>query len=301
VLVAFFGGLVGAIAVTRVEKGNPVPGVAIATALMPPLCTAGYGLAIGNFSYFFGAVYLYTINCFFICISTFLISKYLKYEPVNSLNTKYERKIRNIISTLIVLMILPSFYLAYSLFQEKTYTQKVEQFITKEFVDKGDVIIYKKLKFNSNPKKIELAFLTKKINAEDLKNINEKLIIYGLPNTYIEVIQDTKDLKNEILNELGNQGNVLMAKDITIDSLQNELKNYKTDERDILQEVSILFPELKNVSLGKHRVDVSTDSMRTITVLLYQTDIKVKIETSKIEKWLKHKLPTDSTILVKRQ
>jgi uncharacterized hydrophobic protein (TIGR00271 family) len=73
VLIAFFGGLVGVIAVTRVEKGNPIPGVAIATALMPPLCTAGYGLATGNYLFFGGALYLYTINCVFICIATFTI------------------------------------------------------------------------------------------------------------------------------------------------------------------------------------------------------------------------------------
>lgn len=119
VLIAFFGGLVGVIALTRVEKGNPIPGVAIATALMPPLCTAGYGLAIGNFSYFFGAFYLYTINCFFICISTFLIIKYLKYEPVRSLNPKFEKQIRYGITSLILIMIIPSFYLAYNLLNEK--------------------------------------------------------------------------------------------------------------------------------------------------------------------------------------
>ncbi len=79
VLIAFFGGLVGVIAITRVEKGNPIPGVAIATALMPPLCTAGFGLATFNFSYFFGAFYLYTINCFFICIATFFVVKFLQY------------------------------------------------------------------------------------------------------------------------------------------------------------------------------------------------------------------------------
>ena len=125
VLIAFFGGLVGVIALTRVEKGNPIPGVAIATALMPPLCTAGYGLAIGNFSYFFGAFYLYSINCFFICISTFLIVKYLKYEPVNNLNTKFEKQIRYGITSLIFVMIIPSFYLAFNLFQEKKFSQKV--------------------------------------------------------------------------------------------------------------------------------------------------------------------------------
>ena len=73
VLIAFFGGLVGVIAITRVEKGNPIPGVAIATALMPPLCTAGYGLATGNWKFFLGALFLYSINCVFICIATLRI------------------------------------------------------------------------------------------------------------------------------------------------------------------------------------------------------------------------------------
>jgi len=213
VLIAFFGGLVGVIALTRVEKGNPVPGVAIATALMPPLCTAGYGLAIGNFSYFFGAFYLYTINCFFICISTFLIIKYLKYEPVRSLNPKFEKQIRYGITSLILIMIIPSFYLAYNLLNEKKYAQKVEQFISNEFTNKGYTIIYKNTKFNSNPKKIEVAFLTKKFNAEEIKVLNQRLIQYDISNTKLEIKQDAKDLKSEILNELNNQNKNLSEKD----------------------------------------------------------------------------------------
>ena len=121
VLIAFFGGLVGVIALTRVEKGNPIPGVAIATALMPPLCTAGYGLAMGNFSYFFGAFYLYSINCFFICIATYFIVRYLKYTPVQFKNIRFEKQIRYGISFLLVLMIVPSFYLAYNLLKEKEF------------------------------------------------------------------------------------------------------------------------------------------------------------------------------------
>lgn len=145
VLIAFFGGLVGVIAITRVEKGNPIPGVAIATALMPPLCTAGYGLAMGNFSYFLGAFYLYSINCFFICISTFFILKYLKYKPIKTLNQGVEKQIRYGISALILVMIIPSFYLAYNLLQENKYNQKVEQFISNEFTDKGYTLIFKKV------------------------------------------------------------------------------------------------------------------------------------------------------------
>ena len=153
VLIAFFGGLVGVIALTRVEKGNPIPGVAIATALMPPLCTAGYGLAIGNISYFLGAFYLYTINCFFICISTLLIIKYLKYNPVKSLNPKSQKQIRYGITALIFLMVLPSFYLAYSLLQEKRYNQKADEFITHEFTSKGHTVLFKHTKYHSSPKK----------------------------------------------------------------------------------------------------------------------------------------------------
>lgn len=124
VLIAFFGVLVGVIAITRVEKGNPIPGVAIATALMPPLCTAGYGLATLNMSYFFGAFYLYTINCFFICIATFFVIKYLKYPAASTVDPKNEQKIRFGITAIMMIMIIPSFYLAYNLFQEKRFTKR---------------------------------------------------------------------------------------------------------------------------------------------------------------------------------
>ncbi len=200
VIIAFFGGLVGVIALTRVEKGNPIPGVAIATALMPPLCTAGYGLATGNFPYFFGAIYLYTINCFFICVSTYLIVKYLRYQPIKLFNSKFEKQITYGITILMLVMILPSLYLAYNLFQEKKYIQSVDKFITNEFVNNGYTLIYKQTKFNAKPKKIELAFLTKKFTDNELKILNQNLIYYDIKNTELSIRQDTKDIKSEILN-----------------------------------------------------------------------------------------------------
>jgi uncharacterized hydrophobic protein (TIGR00271 family) len=136
ILVAFFGGLVGVIAITRVEKGNPIPGVAIATALMPPLCTAGYGLAIGNIKYFLGALFLYTINCVFICISTLLIVKLLKYPALQQVDAKRQKQVKYIITTLILTLMLPSIYFAYKLIDEKKYNQKIEVFIEKEFINK---------------------------------------------------------------------------------------------------------------------------------------------------------------------
>lgn len=144
VLIAFFGGLIGVIAVTRVEKGNPIPGMAIANALMPPLCTAGYGIATFNLPYFAEAFYLYTINCFFICIATFFVVKYLKYPAASFKSIRYNKHIRLGITSLIFIMIIPSFYLAYTLWNEKKYTKTVEQFINTEFVSNGNMVIYKK-------------------------------------------------------------------------------------------------------------------------------------------------------------
>lgn len=92
VFIAFFGGLAGIVAGTRKEKSNVIPGVAIATALMPPLCTAGFGLASGNFYFFIGAIYLYFINSVFICISTFLIVRFLKFKKKHFEDKNYEKK-----------------------------------------------------------------------------------------------------------------------------------------------------------------------------------------------------------------
>lgn len=302
VLIAFFGGLVGVISLTRVEKGNPIPGVAIATALMPPLCSAGYGLAIGNFSYFIGAFYLYMINCFFICIATFIIIKYLKYKPLNDVNTKYEKQIRYGISALILIMIIPSFYLAYNLIKENKYNQKVEQFITNEFTNKGFTLIYKRKTLSSNPRKIELAFLSKKFNPKELKQLNQKLIQYDILNTKLEIKQDTKDLKGEILNELTIQNKVLTEKDILINNLQKELNDYKIDDIDLLNEINILFPELKNISMGQHVIYQNTDSSKVTTVLLYQLDKKESnIDSEKIKLWLLQKLKVKEILLVKKE
>ncbi|MDI1355224.1 MAG: DUF389 domain-containing protein [bacterium] len=299
VLIAFFGGLVGVIALTRVEKGNPIPGVAIATALMPPLCTAGYGLATGSSSYFFGAIYLYLINCFFICISTFFIAKYLKYDPIKTLNKKFEKQIHYGISLLILVMVVPSFYLAYNLLQKQKYNQKVEQFIADEFTNKSYTLIYKRTKFNTIPKTIELAFLTKKFSESETKLLNKRLLEFGINNTVLEIIENNKELKGEILNEINGQNKTLNEKDILIDNLQQELNDYKITDIETLKEIAILFPELKNVSFGKHQFSTKTDSIKVKTVILYQTDNKIKVDIEKIKSWLSQKLHTKEIVLVK--
>lgn len=259
VLIAFFGGLVGAIATTRVEKGNPIPGVAIATALMPPLCTAGYGLATFNFSFFIGAFYLYSINCFFICIATFLVIKYLKYPISATIDQKNEKRIRYGITSLLFILIIPSFYLAFNLYQEKKYTKTVEEFIDNEFNDRGFTVIYKKINYNSSPKTIELAFLNKILNKNEIYSYKKILNEKGITNTDLIIRQDDANLKDEILKEVNKQNSAVSEKDITISNLRKELNKYKTNEPGLVKEINILFPELKDVTLGKIEKHTATD------------------------------------------
>ncbi len=290
VIIAFFGGLVGVIALTRVEKGNPIPGVAIATALMPPLCTAGYGLATGNFSYFTGAFYLYTINCFFICISTFLIIKYLKYDPVKTPGERFEKRIRFGITLLILVMIVPSFYMAYNLFTEKNYNHRVEAFIEAEFTAAGYTPIYRQIRFNSQPKKIELAFLNKKFAAEEIVLLNGKLKNYGIDNSTLDIIQETEDLLEGHFADYAHPGKVLAEKESLIRNLQSELSAYKLASREVTAEMAILFPELSNISFGRHAVPVTADSSAMVTVMLYTTESGSQAaDTAKIIRWLQQK------------
>ncbi|WP_313029262.1 DUF389 domain-containing protein [Soonwooa sp.] len=299
VLIAFFGGLVGVIAITRVEKGNPIPGVAIATALMPPLCTAGYGLATFNFSYFAGAFYLYTINCFFICIATFFVVKYLKYPATNFKGKRYEKQIRLGITTLVMIMIIPSFYLAYNLFNEKKFTNTVEDFINTEFSSRGFTVIFKKLNYNSSPRTVDIAFLNKKLNKDEIAMYNRLLDEKGIHNTVLTFRQNEEDIKSEILSEINKQNTSVSEKDITISDLRQELDKYKVSEPNLVKEMNILFPDFKNIKLGKIEKYPNTDSTKVQFLVLYNADKKLKNgDKEKIKQWLKERLSNQQVLLV---
>ncbi|PVX46931.1 putative hydrophobic protein (TIGR00271 family) [Flavobacterium sp. 103] len=290
VLIAFFGGLVGVIAVTRVEKGNPIPGVAIATALMPPLCTAGYGLATGNYLFFGGALYLYTINCVFICIATFIIVKFLKYPIAKQIDLKHQKQVKQGITALLLIMIIPSVYFAYRLFDEKKYIQRTEEFIEKEFPQKEYTLIYKKTDYNTNPKIIQLAFLSKKFSPIEIKSFNQKLKEYDLMNTQLLIKQDTFDLKNDILNTINSHKKSGADKDELINDLQKKISNYQANNTKVSNEVIILFPEIKPIAITQY-----ASKNKTIPVLLYKSKTELKLDSKKkLTRWLKQRLEKDS-------
>ncbi|MDH1883837.1 DUF389 domain-containing protein [Empedobacter sp. GD03797] len=295
VLIAFFGGIVGAVSITRIEKGNPIPGVAIATALMPPLCTAGFGLATLNFKFLVGALYLYSINCFFIALSTFIVLKYLKYKPVQTQNPSLDKKVRISISVVMSLLIIPSFYLAYNLLQEKKFTQNVETFIQNEFLNNGHTVIYKNVNFRSKPKKIELAFLSQQLDSLEIARYNTKLEDYGINNTTFTVRQNNADLKQEILSELNKNQSDITEKDLKIQQL-NELLKAKTFGDSILEkEIKILFPDISQIYFGT--LNQYSDSISNNKIILYQSE--KLIDENKLQQWIETKYATKNIIIQK--
>ncbi|UEG50233.1 DUF389 domain-containing protein [Ferruginibacter lapsinanis] len=305
ILIAFFGGLVGVIAVTRVEKGNPIPGVAIATALMPPLCTAGYGLATGNFKFFFGAIFLYGINCVFICIATYSIVKFLKYPAKEEVDKKHQKQVRYGISFVVILMLLPSIYFAYKLFVEQQYQQSVNNFIEREFIDKGNTIVYKKTNYNSRPKTIELAFLSKRFTKEEIDSLNTKLYAMSIPTTKLLIRQDSADriqlLRNNILNEIKNKDIIVDEKDKKIQALENEITKNTFDGKQILQETKIIFPTIQSLSISNNTFYYSNDSTNNSTIFIYQAQNELtNDDKTKFENWLKKRLSLEKIELIKK-
>lgn len=302
ILIAFFGGLVGVIAVTRVEKGNVIPGVAIATALMPPLCTAGYGLAIGNFTYFFGAFFLYTINCVFICIATFAIVKFLKYPAKEQVNIKHQRQIKYGITALTLLMLIPGCYFAFTLFKKQQFTQNVNNFIENEFVDKGNTVVYKKTNYNPRSGSIELAFLSRHFTDSEITLLNTKLTGYNIKNTTLVIKQNDnlQVLKNDILNEVSKSEEVFSEKDRRIKELETTIAKNTFNTKEILKEAQAIFPTINGLSLANHTLYFPKDSTEKITVLLYKSDKDLtSVEKVKIQNWMQEKLSVKKIALYK--
>ena len=156
VLIALFGGLAGILENSRKERGTVIAGVAIATALMPPLCTAGYGLSCFQFRFFFGAMYLFIINTVFITLATYVMVKYLRFKTVSGLDPVVAKRRRNTISALIAIVVIPSIISAIGMIQDNNFERKVEAFVRENrLVSRSYIYDYRI--FNDHGRKVEIS------------------------------------------------------------------------------------------------------------------------------------------------
>ena len=253
VLIAFFGGSAGIVAQTRKEGGNAIPGVAIATALMPPLCTAGYGLAHGNWQYFFGAFYLFAINCVFIAFSTLLFSKLLKL-PRRGLVTESKRRLQSIMITVVVLAVMiPSGYMASGLVRQEIFKTRANAAIATVKQQEGFFVLRKMLNHRENKVSLVVngtgnaekisALLVKSLEASGVKAPKVNVVYAGGNNAKIEELLASQNNPVQQQNELKEQQAYI---DTVLAGKASDI-----DDAAVLKELKAQYPEAEKIVVGR--------------------------------------------------
>ena len=286
VLIAFFGGLAGIVASSTKSKGNVIPGVAIATALMPPLCTAGFGLASGNLYYFFGAFYLYFINTVFISLATFLVVRLLKYPKKVFLDKEREKRVTRTVGLIVICTIIPSLFLSYNLIKSSYFNERARLFINEELNFPNTQILNKSITDDGELREVHVVLIGETVPDELIANARNKMDRYGLSHTNLVVEQgfgkeatDLNELKVLLMKDLyKNSEQVLQAQAEQIDSLKQTLNRYQAYaqiSQDLMPEIKALFPYVETFSCS-HTLLVNADTQQTDTVMLVYLKIKDK-------------------------
>lgn len=297
VFIALFGGLAGIVAISSQQKGTVIPGVAIATALMPPLCTAGYGLANLKFNFFFGALYLFTINTIFIAISSVLVSKILKFPIRAIIDTEKKRRIRNVVTLIIFVVLIPSIYFGYELVQRERFNQIANQYAKSISYIEGNYLL--KYNIDPNSRTIELIYGGSSLSISQKNLILANANAFGLTSEQVLITQgltfdlyDKTDLETAKLKEkISTLQLALNRKIAEFDSLRQRSLIGKP----LFAELKILFPQV--VSLSFSEGFIFSDTLKNpikLPIIILKTEGKLNRESySKIENWLKQRLNTD--------
>jgi uncharacterized hydrophobic protein (TIGR00271 family) len=298
VLIALFGGLAGIVAMSSKQKGNVIPGVAIATALMPPLCTAGYGLASGQLYYFFGAFYLFTINTVFIALASMVISQILKF-PIRTLVDKAQKKnVNRIISIIITLVIIPSIYFGYNLVQKERFIENANRYVKNISVIEGNYLLKHEIK--PADRSVLLVYAGTSFSEAQKETILSKAKDFSLADADIRIQQGLsfdnilkKSSESDLQKAELNRVNMLLEeKDKLIDSLSG--RNYFG--RQVLDEITSLYPQVIKCSYAdSYEFNEGKPEPEKIEIIILTTRDKklASADKQKIESWLRARLKSD--------
>jgi uncharacterized hydrophobic protein (TIGR00271 family) len=299
VLIAFFGGLAGVVAATRNEKSNAIPGVAIATALMPPLCTAGYGLATANYYYFLGALYLYCINSIFICISTFLIIRLMKFKRRSFEEHVQGRKVSRYILLTIFITILPSIYLTYEIVNKSLFESRAKQFVEEQFQFDNALVVSKNFRYDDDPSKINVLLIGKRLPETTIDSIRRNLKTYDLGNAELLVRQglnakqeiDMEQIRASILND------VFRRDSLKVQSVNQTNKLHEIP--DLTEELKALLTGFRSYSASRVIENYADKNADTLTLVVISTNKPVKaLQRRQLNTWLLERTKSDTIKLI---
>lgn len=307
VLIALFGGLAGVLEIARKEKGTVLSGVAIATALMPPLCTVGYGITNLSWQYTIGALFLFTINCIFIALAAYLMAKFLKF-PIRIIESN---KIRyHIISyTLLLLMIGTSIFTGYHVILENNFTKSATRFIKKN-QSIGKTYIYdSSVDVSNQPYHLELRLAGEALSddarelllrdAEHFGIMRQQIVIHEDATVHFERFNETEIVKDLISSNATN----IQQRDDSIKSLQVQLAYYKAQELPATQlaaELQTQMPEITRVIItrGTALEKDAVTSLTHVVIVVYCSQDPTNEEKRKVQEWLQVRLQTNELELI---
>ena len=308
VLIALFGGLAGIIETSRKDKGSVITGVAIATALMPPLCTVGYGLSILNWSYVLGALYLFTINSIFIALATFLAVKYFRFPAVEA-NEQRLRLPKSAVYIILLIVIVPSIISAISVIKENNFKIHAEKVVT-ENKNLGKCFIYDyKASYSRKSPKLELFLAGETLTDEAKKKLYRCAEEYGITRSQIVFHEDATSIRQE-LSEVEIVKGIYEHTDQQIKRLNDsiarlgqQLAEYKEKEMPVAAVSKELFAQYSNItSLSLTRgSSVSAGKQgetEQIVAFVTSNEPLTSEQQDRIERWLKVRLENENIMLV---
>lgn len=310
VFIALFGGLAGAVALATNQKGNVIPGVAIATALMPPLCTAGFGLATGNLPFFMGALYLYFINSVFIALATFIVVRTMKFGKKVFIDKEREKNVRKYIVVITVVTMIPAIFLTLGIVRKTMFESSANRFINNELTFDNTQIISRNISHDKDSSLISVVILGDEVSEKRIKEAMSKMPAYDLKNTKLIVRQggsstaDVASIKSMVLEDFyKNSEKKIEDQQKQINLMGKELAEFKKADdlaSQLVPELKILYPSLDNLIFTRS-LSVAADSLKvdTVTVAIVRFDkIPGKSDRDKISNWLKQRAGTDNLKLI---
>lgn len=309
VLIALFGGAAGILALSTGGKGNVIPGVAIATALMPPLCTAGYGLAMGEWSFFFGACYLFFINTVFIALATYVGVRLLQFKPKQFVDKARLAVVNRYIAVIVVVTMLPAVYMTTQIIRQSVFENHVKQFVKQELNQPGTRILSEQA--DRETKTLDVVALGAALPNEMIEAARQRLADYQLADYQLNVIQGAQsDSLLLARNNAGTQQSLsgqdqqhLVLQTERVAQLERETADYRRLDalaREIAGEVKAVCPKVESIGLSKiTETPVDSGAVRSYVLAVANSRTPLPAtDRDRLAQWLKVRTQADSLRLV---
>lgn len=310
VMIAFVGGVAGMVAQTRKERGmaviSVILGVAIATTLLPPLCTIGFGITSGSLRIIWGASYLFLINTVFIALATYLVVILLKFDKhIDKNDTAAGKRVKRYMGIFTVVTIIPSAFLTLNIMNSSRFESNAEKFIYNVFQFSNTVVVDKSVEYKSHSENsvIEVVLVGEELSLDVMELARAQMDAYGLKNTELIIRQATQGEKPDFMTLQSSYAEIIKEKNQKITELEGIISTYRQTDTlpslEVSRELGILFDNVKSVSLSLH-YDYNTQGIindTLVVAIVHRKDTGVAIDKERIRKWLGERVNNNNVIL----